>query len=634
MVVGLPPVTAVKNSSRGLKVALRILEKGVPAQIGVTTGTCYCGTIGSSFRGDFAVVGDHINMAARLMASADEGSVLCDTNTMRAACKDKSLCFSEPRKLRVKGKKMALAVYTPSRKIYSIMGEVDFLSTQKSPLVGNAEAWKDLHSCHERRNRFNMEAERVPSQVAIVAGRKLSGKTKTISFFQNMQKLERVPILAARADKFEDSTPFFVWRSILYNIFEHGRGGYYSHDLLSPELDQRGYNFEELFECSTAIADLSRDAEMNDVPSHGSEIDLLTTLRKKKNNRKFSAISVGRNASGSQSSPATKSPITPSARDNSRRTSAYSIMTQVDIAEEDEDGGTDNIDKESEMPLNLTTSHPIGRVAIIKHCVDGNKINAEHMCLLNLIMPSFNIPLSKVVADMSESNKLDCLSELILELLVATRELNTHISPIALTDRSPSTNSIASPSPSAMNGGKSTNSEVGDWENEPRRGSKEAILSDQDSDNPAEDSAVLSPKLSNYSRSGSSFFNHSDLGRLKPLSLFIDDFQNVDINSMRLLSKIWRSPKMDHCICVLTHNDEKNLLASVGKNFVGIDVTVTRLSPLTRTEISSVLYNEFSLSTIEDQIVEKIHITSGGYPGKAVNELQVSRSRQVRIFWQ
>ena len=144
VVVGLPPVTAVKNSSRGLKVALRILEKGVPAQIGVTTGTCYCGTIGSSFRGDFAVVGDHINMAARLMGHADEGTVLCDDNTMQAACKDKSLCFSDPKKIRVKGKKSSLVVYIPSRKIYSAMAEVDFLSTQKSPLVGNAEVWKEL----------------------------------------------------------------------------------------------------------------------------------------------------------------------------------------------------------------------------------------------------------------------------------------------------------------------------------------------------------------------------------------------------------------------------------------------------------------------------------------------------------
>ena len=132
IVVGLPPVTVTKNSSRGLKIALRILEHGIPAQIGVTTGTCYCGTIGSSAsRGDFAVVGDHINMSARLMGAADEGSILCDVNTMFAARLDKSLYFGESKQLKVKGKKKPIKVYSPSRKIHSIMGEVDFLSMQR-----------------------------------------------------------------------------------------------------------------------------------------------------------------------------------------------------------------------------------------------------------------------------------------------------------------------------------------------------------------------------------------------------------------------------------------------------------------------------------------------------------------------
>ena len=120
VVVGLPPVTAIKTSSRGLKIAMRILEKGVPAQIGVTTGFCYCGTIGSRQRGDFAVVGDHINMAARLMAAAEQGSLLCDRSTMIAARLDKSLFFGEGKKLQVKGKKDPIRGYSPSRKIHSI----------------------------------------------------------------------------------------------------------------------------------------------------------------------------------------------------------------------------------------------------------------------------------------------------------------------------------------------------------------------------------------------------------------------------------------------------------------------------------------------------------------------------------
>ena len=196
--VGLPPVTAVKNSSRGLKIALRILENGVPAQIGVTTGTCFCGTIGSSSsRGDFAVVGDHINMAARLMAKAQEGSVLCDSETMIAAKKDKSLTFYDKRTLKVKGKSRPITAYSPARKIQSVLNSVDFLSMQRSPLIGQVDLWKVLNYQHQFRSKSK-------PQFIAVEGPKASGKTKLISMFSKTQQLERIMVLSARADKFEE----------------------------------------------------------------------------------------------------------------------------------------------------------------------------------------------------------------------------------------------------------------------------------------------------------------------------------------------------------------------------------------------------------------------------------------------
>ena len=216
IVVGLPPVTAVKNSSRGLKIALRILENGIPAQIGVTTGTCYCGTIGSSTsRGDFAVVGDHINMAARLMGKAPEGKILCDTNTMVAARNDKSLTFYEKRTLKVKGKSQPITAYSPARKIQSVLAPVDFLSMQRSPLIGQVEVWKTLQFQHQFRNKSK-------PQLIQILGPKFSGKTKLINMFSKTQQLERITVVTARADKFEDTTNYFVFREILYNIFEHG----------------------------------------------------------------------------------------------------------------------------------------------------------------------------------------------------------------------------------------------------------------------------------------------------------------------------------------------------------------------------------------------------------------------------
>ena len=306
IVVGLPPVTATKNSSRGLKIALRILEHGIPAQIGVTTGTCYCGTIGSSSsRGDFAVVGDHINMSARLMAASEEGTVLCDVNTMFAARLDKSLYFGDSSLIKVKGKKRPIKVYSPSRKIHSIMGDVDFLSMQRSPLVGNVSVWKTLQYHHHFRHNSR-------PQFVMLKGEKAIGKTKMITMFENTQKLEKISVLCSRADKFDSSTPYFVFRSILYNIFEYGvnHNNNKLADRNSESYLKAGEALQELFSSSTARSDFSNKNKKNQfeeraiqdmkdsMPSLGPRNNRLSARQKSRSTRRLSITAIMEDGEG------------------------------------------------------------------------------------------------------------------------------------------------------------------------------------------------------------------------------------------------------------------------------------------------------------------------------------------------
>ena len=660
----------IRNQSqskiRGLKIALRILEKGVNAQIGVTTGVCFCGTIGSSFRGDFAVVGDHINMAARLMSNAEEGSVLCDNNTRVAACMDKSLCFSDAQKLRVKGKSKALVVYNPSRKIYSIMGEVDFLSTQKSPLVGNAEAWKELQSSHARRSR-HMSSEQ-PPQLVIVAGKKMSGKTKTITYFQHMQKLEQIPILTGRADKFEDSTPYFIWRSILYNIFEHGRSrslkNFESNDgMQSMPSDnhphnQAGYYFEELFSRSTAINDMQKAPTEESWDKSDEEVNLLSTLRPSKNRRLSSRSSdplspsnlktqnIGKPTSSLAMSLQKRNVLLQKQHGSMRgkltttkKASAYSLMTEIALDEQgEEDNPEDEKDDVNEnenknenlskmaspsspiavLPLTLTTSHPIGSVSIIMECVENQKIDAELLCLLNMIMPSFAIPPTKVVMDMSENVKQRELANLMTELLFCVRELHTGSKNIF--SRNLSSSSFGS-NRSSDNENDNNNND-NDNNNNNSNSNNDDHNSNNNSNNNNSNNSNNSPVFRNNGAISPETVGPRGHRLLQPLSIFFDDFQNIDFPSMQLMKSVLKSPKLNDCLCVITHNEEKNLSAYTKRNFSDISYSVVRLQPLTRMEISSVLHSEFSLSMLESQVLEKIFVTSNGYPGSAVNELQ------------
>ncbi|KAF4037524.1 ATPase family associated domain-containing protein 16 [Phytophthora infestans] len=107
--IGLPPFFHENNAFRGVKFATYVLESGVRASIGVTTGSVYCGSVGSSARAEFAVVGDSINLAARLMSIAPVGEIYCDDRTHKET-KD-AIHFRDTLEMNVKGKIEPIQVF-------------------------------------------------------------------------------------------------------------------------------------------------------------------------------------------------------------------------------------------------------------------------------------------------------------------------------------------------------------------------------------------------------------------------------------------------------------------------------------------------------------------------------------------
>jgi class 3 adenylate cyclase len=67
------------------------------------------GIVGSNTRAEYAVVGDRVNMAARLMCKAQPGQIFCDFNT-RDKC-DKRFLFDALEPMKLKGKPKPVQVY-------------------------------------------------------------------------------------------------------------------------------------------------------------------------------------------------------------------------------------------------------------------------------------------------------------------------------------------------------------------------------------------------------------------------------------------------------------------------------------------------------------------------------------------
>jgi adenylate cyclase len=89
--------------------------KPVKLGIGLNTGVCCVGNLGSDKRFDYSVIGDNVNIASRLEGQSktyDVGTVVGEATTMRA----RDFAFLELDLLKVKGK-------TEATRIFALLGD-------------------------------------------------------------------------------------------------------------------------------------------------------------------------------------------------------------------------------------------------------------------------------------------------------------------------------------------------------------------------------------------------------------------------------------------------------------------------------------------------------------------------------
>lgn len=132
------PIALAEQRQRAMAAGLELRRRlGPEVRGGITSGTVFCGLIGGSSRADYTVLGDRVNLAARLMQLAEPGQVVVDQATWAGL--ESEVHLTGPRQVAVEGKVDLTTIATLSdRPPQSIR------SLAAPPLVNQVEARRRL----------------------------------------------------------------------------------------------------------------------------------------------------------------------------------------------------------------------------------------------------------------------------------------------------------------------------------------------------------------------------------------------------------------------------------------------------------------------------------------------------------
>lgn len=193
------------DATRAVLAALRVHEElkalGLTCSMGVATGRTFTGRRGGGTRWEYTVLGDSVNLAARLMQAG--GGILCDRATHAAA--RSRVRFAALPALAVKGKARAIEVYRA-------VGEQTGDASNRARLVGR-EGERRLLA-----DRLRTLEERRTGGVVFIEGEPGIGKSTLIADLLGRAQVSAVRALVGHGDALEHPTPYFAWRGILAHL--------------------------------------------------------------------------------------------------------------------------------------------------------------------------------------------------------------------------------------------------------------------------------------------------------------------------------------------------------------------------------------------------------------------------------
>ena len=210
---GLPPFSHEDDSVRCAIAGMALLENlrslGLQPKIGIATGTCYSGVIGSQQRREYTIIGAVVNLAARFMQAAQDG-ILCDERTFELA--KARIQFESLTPIKLKGIKDAVQVFYPLREV-----------RQDLPwwMVGKTE--KSIVGREKERLLLGHKLEQLKlgvSGVVAICGEAGIGKSCLIENLLLQAQELGVGSLVGAGNAIARSKPYHAWNAVFSHLWD------------------------------------------------------------------------------------------------------------------------------------------------------------------------------------------------------------------------------------------------------------------------------------------------------------------------------------------------------------------------------------------------------------------------------